>query len=193
MSAVFAIGKLDMCLKEGIDDLVRAHWREVALDQDAVPLSVNWAQYEEMEQRGILFAVTMHVDGKLVGYNIFFVMPHIHYSTTLHALNDIVYVRPEHRGIDGVRLILEAERQLKARGAVKVLYHSKSDLLLAAETRGEGKADSLDRLDQLLDLETEFDVQLPDSVANGEDMTLGAVLQHLGYKEIESVYAKLLR
>lgn len=191
MKAVFAVETVAACRSSGIEPLIRAHWREVAVHQDEVPLDVNWAQYEEMERLGRLFILTMRVNENLVGYNIFFVMAHMHYSKTIHALNDIVYVAPHQRGLDGVRLILEAEKHLEKLSARKIIYHSKSDSLLGAQRAGEGYEDSLDRMDDLVALEGEYNLTLPDSVM-AHDGTLGDVLQRLGYKSIETIYAKLM-
>lgn len=188
----FAEPTVAECLTLGVEALVRAHWREVALDQDEVPLAVNWDQYRQMEANGFLFTLTLNDGPMLCGYNIFFVMPHMHYSGTLHAMNDIVYVAPEHRGASGIRLILEAERRLKARGVIKAIYHSKEDLLLAAHARGEGAPDSLDKVEAIMDIEAEFDVKLADDLL-ADDMTLGGLLATLGYRKAESIYTKLLR
>ncbi len=179
--------------RSGLEELQHAHWREVAVDQNEIPLSVDWKRYEELEQKGLLFALGMRDGSKLVGYNAFYVVPHLHYSTTIFAFNDVIYVAPEYRGLDGVRLILEAERQLAATcKADKVVYHSKDDIQFAAGVDGNGAADSLDMLDRLLEVEEEFGIELPDDIG-GDDLTFGGLLVHLGYSKIESTYGKLLK
>jgi hypothetical protein len=60
---------------------------------------------------------------------VFFVTPHLHYRTTIFAVNDVLYVDPAHRGSRaGVGLIKESERILKACGAQKVIWHVKQDI-----------------------------------------------------------------
>jgi hypothetical protein len=191
MSVVFAMETVNSCLDGGIESLIRAHWREVGLDHDAVPLSVDWNRYRRSEAEGSLFALTMRDDGKLVGYNIFFVMPHMNYMNTVFGLNNVVYVCPTHRGMNGLRLLLETDRRLKEKGVVKSVYHSKNDFLLAVLGRDDGVPDSLDRVEELMALELEYDLVLPDDVVFSAP-TLGAVLLHLGYRADETVYTKLL-
>lgn len=192
MSVTFPMATVDECLEKGIETLLRAHWREVGLDHDAVPLSVDWDKYRRAEQDGTLFALTMQDGNRLVGYNIFFVTPHLNYKGTVFGVNVVVYVAPASRGINGLRMLLETDRQLLARGVVKTIYHSKNDFLLAVSERGEGAPDSLDRVEELLQVEQEFNIELPDDIVF-ESPTLGAVLLHLGYRADETVYTKVLR
>jgi GNAT superfamily N-acetyltransferase len=100
--------------------LFAQHWRETGLYRqfaDRMPLSPNLEKYKYAEASGVLFTLTARLDGRIVGYYVAVVQPALHYSTTLHAVTDIPYVLPEvrHRGI-GVRLFVEAEKRLKARG-----------------------------------------------------------------------------
>jgi GNAT superfamily N-acetyltransferase len=64
---------------------------------------------------------------KMVGYSSYMVLPHLHYSKTLHAMNDAIFVMPKERGA-GIGLIRAAERALAeiARpGYVRIIYHAK--------------------------------------------------------------------
>lgn len=179
------------CRKSGVEDLLIAHWLEVAVDRDAIPLAVDWDKYADLEEKGIFLGLTMREAGVLCGYNAFFTVPHLHYMTTVFAMNDVIYLVPEHRGLDGVRFILEAEKILRARGVKKVLYHSKEDVFFAADGRGTGHSDSLDVLDQLFELEDEYDIRFTESFG-ATDLTFGGLLVHLGYRKEESTFGKLL-
>lgn len=192
MKLAFAEPTYDAVMAQGAEDLLRAHWREVAHDHDEIPLAIDHDRYRMLADAGVVYILTLSDGPMLVGYNVFFVMPHPHYRTTLHASNDIVYVKPEYRGEAGIRLILEAEKRLRARGKVKLIYHSKDDLLLAAGARGEGAGDSLDRVEALVDIESDYAMNLPDDLL-ADDMTLGGLLKSLGYRKTESIYTKLLR
>jgi GNAT superfamily N-acetyltransferase len=55
--------------------------------------------------------------GRLIGYSIFTVHKGVHYSTSLEADEDLLFVLPEHRkGRFGLQLMQYAESQLAAEG-----------------------------------------------------------------------------
>lgn len=143
----FAWETLDQVLAVGFEDLLALHWEEVALNKDAVPLAVDWTQYRALERAGVLKILAMRQGGELVGYDIFFVQPTLHYATSTWALNDILYLAPEHRkGLAGARLIREAEQRLRELGVQKVLYHSKLHLNLGRHSEGDTVGRLLRRL-----------------------------------------------
>jgi len=132
----FAVETINDALRDGFEDLAAEHWAEVALDKDAVPLSPDWPKYRWLEKAGILKSITARRAGRLIGYDVFFVQPTLHYSTSTWAVNDILYLDPEERrGMAGARLILESEKLLREMGVQKVLYHTKLHVHL-----GHGKA-----------------------------------------------------
>jgi len=112
-------------LEEGIEELLRNHWVEVAMDKDSIPLDPDWDRVFALEDVGEFAAAALRRNGKLIGYNAFAIYPHVHYKSTLHAFNDVVYVDPAERGIAGVRLVRGVEPMLKALGVKKVIYHTK--------------------------------------------------------------------
>ncbi len=107
--------------------LMERHWQEIALDKQFIPLSLNEQKYVDMEKSGILHVLSARHDGKLAGYFIAFVMPHIHYQDSgLMAFTDIYFMAPEFRkGTAGVRLFVEAEISLQLRGVRKVYLSTK--------------------------------------------------------------------
>lgn len=106
-----------------------AHWEEVALDRDTVPLDPNVADYDAKALAGSLHVVTVRRAGELVGYHITLVMPHLHYRSTLCGFVDVYWLRPDCRqGWTGVNLFREVERSLRARGVVKVYSGTKKHL-----------------------------------------------------------------
>ena len=116
---------VEQLIKDGVAELLIKHWKEVALDQDTIPLDPDWKRVIELEHAKMLYSAALRRDGKIVGYNAFAVYPHIHYKSSLHAVNDVLYVDPEERGTAGIRLIRGTEAMLKELGVVKVIYHTK--------------------------------------------------------------------
>ena len=93
------------------------HWRELALDQNRVPLDPQWHVYDQRDRAGELMLVVLRRDGAAIGCYWGFVAPGLHYATCLTATMDIFYVLPEHRdGRGGMVLFAAVERELRRRG-----------------------------------------------------------------------------
>ncbi len=108
--------------------LWKAHWEEIAADQNKIPLAPDIKKYLELQDRDNLLTVVVRSDEKIVGYCIMFVTTHMHYKTTVFATNDVIYLSPPYRkGVAGIRLIKKTEEFLKERGVHKVLWHVKPD------------------------------------------------------------------
>lgn len=105
--------------EERLDELkvlLPAHYKELAMNQDKVPLSPRFEVYIEHERAGGLLFVTLRDAGELVGYFIGFIAPGLHYSTCLTCTMDIFYVRRDRRsGTSGVRLFRFVEAELRRR------------------------------------------------------------------------------
>lgn len=106
--------------------LLPLHYRELALNQDKVPLQPQYHVYIERERAGGLLFVTLRDSGELVGYFIGFIAPGLHYSTCLTCTMDIFYVRADKRsGSAGVRMFRFVETELKRRGVQRWFMGSK--------------------------------------------------------------------
>jgi GNAT superfamily N-acetyltransferase len=107
-----------------IKPLLTANHEEIAFFDERVPLIPNYHMYKELEDQGFLSIFTVRTDEReLIGYCIIFITPHIHYSTTVMATVDIIYINPAHRGkMAGIRLIKFTEKTLKERG-VDIILH----------------------------------------------------------------------
>lgn len=104
------------------DPLLKRHWSEIAHYAD-IPLEVDRETYEGMERAGALRCYTARAAGNLIGYVVFFVRRNIHYSSSLQALQDVLFLDPHYRrGMAGATLIRVAETRLRAEG-VQVIYH----------------------------------------------------------------------
>lgn len=105
--------------------MLRRHWAELSSHKD-IPLAIDEATYRAVEMQGALRIYTARLDGELVGYAAFFLQWHAHYAESKQAMQDVLYVAPEHRGrLIGLRLIRHSERALRAEGVQVVRHHVK--------------------------------------------------------------------
>lgn len=106
--------------------LLTRHYNEIAHYQD-IPLRPNFARYMEIERVGVLRAFTARdEDNKLAGYAAFFVQPNLHYSTSIQAVQDVIYIERSARGAGfGKEFIEWCDAQLKAEGCQVVYHHVK--------------------------------------------------------------------
>lgn len=108
--------------------LLVEHWREIAADQDTVPLEPDWQKYRVLEQAGLLNVTTARDGGRLVGYACYVVGSNLHYKSLIVAEVDIFFLRREYRqGWAGVSLLREAERHLAAAGARRIVNRFKTN------------------------------------------------------------------
>ena len=123
---IYAQEKYDEVIDE-IKPLLEAHYAEIAKHKD-IPLSPDWALYKTLESIGALKIFTCrseHLDNSLIGYGIYFVKHHIHYSTCLVAQQDILFIRKDYRG-KGMRFIGWCDDQLRAMGVQMTIQHVKA-------------------------------------------------------------------
>jgi GNAT superfamily N-acetyltransferase len=105
--------------------LVAKHWEEIAHYKD-IPLAPEKEMYFGVSKLGLLRVFTARIEGKLVGYCVFFVKRNPHYSTSLQATQDILFVLPEYRkGRVGIGLIKYCDQQLGAEDVQVVYQHVK--------------------------------------------------------------------
>ena len=103
------------------------HWKELALHQEEIPLSIDEAKYEALDKGGILLIITARDSGELVGYYLWFLMPHLHYCASgPMGLTDMYFVLPEYRKGVGARLFIFSEIELRKRGVVKAITSCKA-------------------------------------------------------------------
>lgn len=103
------------------------HYKELALDQSKIKLDVDYERYEKADADGNGLIVTARSDGKLIGYYIAMILPHLHYkSAGKMSYPDVYYILPEFRtGGVGAKLIMALEIALKAVGVVKIYQSCK--------------------------------------------------------------------
>jgi GNAT superfamily N-acetyltransferase len=123
------------CQREKWDDFVvealplfRMNYNELSIDKATIPLDVREEEFSKLEGKGVLHAVTARDDGKLIGYHISALLPHMHYASAgLMAYTDVYFLHPAfRRGTAGIKLLQEVERTLKERGIKKFYMSTKA-------------------------------------------------------------------
>ena len=107
--------------------LFMQHWRELALNQDTVPLDPDWDKFYGLDVQGTLRVLTVRVpSGQLVGYGFLLVGPHLHYKSTIWGHVDMYWIDPLYRqGWLGVRFFKTLIRDAKTMGAVNLTLATK--------------------------------------------------------------------
>jgi hypothetical protein len=101
-----------------------AHFREVC-GLDGGQVQVNVSEYEQLASLGKLRIFTAR-NGKLIGYAVFVVHPHPHYSV-LAATQTLLYLRPEERqGWRGLMFLRSCDEKLEAEG-VRIIFQYSSE------------------------------------------------------------------
>lgn len=109
-----------------LKELLPEHYKELALNQDRVPLDPQYEVYIQREREGGLIFMVLRDAGEMVGYFIGFIAPGLHYQTCLTCTMDIFYVRKDKRaGSAGVRLFRAVEDELRRRGVQRWFMGSK--------------------------------------------------------------------
>ena len=117
--------ELTLSFQLEIQPLLDEHHKEVAMYQDKIDLAVDWEKYAAMADIDTIRIYTWREEDELVGYNVFFLSPHPHYVDHEFAVNDILYVHPDHRGVNVATFLNHCEEQLVSEGASVVTYHMK--------------------------------------------------------------------
>lgn len=122
---------LTMCVEsltaelENLKPMFPAHFAELALDQDKVPLDPDYGLYLAADARGeVLFVAVRHL-GAIVGYFVGFVRPHLHYRTCLTLGMDIFWIDPAYRIGIGTKLFRFVEAEARRRGVKRMSVGSK--------------------------------------------------------------------
>jgi len=111
------------------EPFIQPHWEELGLDHQDVPVALDYASYEKLDNDGFLHTVTVRKDGELIGYHISLVRTMLHYVNTLHGIVDLYYLKPEHRKSKiGVEMFKFAEASMKELGVVKIITATKLHL-----------------------------------------------------------------
>lgn len=136
MITSFALEPLSEALFGEMAPLLIAHWREVSQFKD-IPLAPAFASYLERQDAGNLrvFTVrtreTREIDAdwyamsgvsRLAGYAVFFVQPNPHYTGSLQASADVLFLHPDVRARTAMRFLKWCDDQLASEGC-ELVYH----------------------------------------------------------------------
>jgi hypothetical protein len=106
-----------------------AHWEEVGTHRDEIPLALDHSQINHIYSLGQMHVVTVRMDGRLVGYHVSFVRPHLHYRESLSSYTDVYFIRKDVRNFRvAVGLFKEVERTLAQRGVQRMFTGTKRSL-----------------------------------------------------------------
>lgn len=112
-------------LWDEVTPLLSRHKDEVCHYKDFV-LNPDVESYEAIERAGGMRCYTARLNGDLIGYCALFVKHNLHYRDSVQALQDVLFILPEHRGSRaGFKLIRFCEEQLRREGVQVVMQHLK--------------------------------------------------------------------
>jgi len=98
-----------------------AHWQEVGINQNIIPLDVDLDVYRAIEKAGSLVCILAYDEDVPVGYMIWFTRTNPRYKTSLSGITDIFWLHPEYRkGRHGLRMFQFAEQVLKGMGCQRL-------------------------------------------------------------------------
>ncbi len=107
--------------------LAEKHYKEVAHYPD-IPMEPDHDAYNALEDNDNLRCFTARTDdGTLVGYSVYFLRYNMHYKSSFQAVQDIIFVDPDHRGF-GAKFIKWCDNELKEIGVQVVYHHVKKKL-----------------------------------------------------------------
>lgn len=106
---------------------LEAHWEELALNKDKVPLDPLYEIYEARCEAGEMLVVTLRDEAdRVVGYFGGFVAPGMHYRSCLTLTMDLFWTHPDIRGgVAGLKLFRAVEREARRRGVDRMFMGSK--------------------------------------------------------------------
>jgi hypothetical protein len=110
-------------------ELFPAHWEELALDRQKFPMDVHYDRYVHFETADALLVVTARADGKLVGYYVGMILPHLHYQSSGNMLHtDLYYLQKEFRTGNGAKMLMCVQDAARRRKCVKMYLSTKAHL-----------------------------------------------------------------
>ena len=120
----YSVSKVADCFDE-VFGLLDAHYKELSVMQE-YPLNPDFEIYRAHDAKGTAKVILCKDDDKVVGYIVFFVGKHLHYTDCLIAVEDIYFLLPEYRkGRTGLKMFMFAEKYLQSIGVNMIKYSTK--------------------------------------------------------------------
>jgi hypothetical protein len=124
---MFATEPFSMELLQEMLPLWQRHHDETAMYKE-FPLNPDIEMYAKSSEIGLLKIYTVRNSGKLIGYQVFFVMRHPHSRDLLQATQDIIFIDREHRrGLNGYKFLKYCSDDLIKNGVQAVFQHISAD------------------------------------------------------------------
>lgn len=117
MSLTFQIEPVSGVWDEMIADWID-NWGEEYVSNGEIP-NLRKDRYEEYERVGYYLQFVARDNGKLAGYMGVYLTSSMH-TQELIASEDVVFMKPQYRGIGSVRFVKYVEKYLKERGAKSI-------------------------------------------------------------------------
>jgi hypothetical protein len=131
----FAVEQFKAAYEEAAP-LLNAHWDEIAKNKALLRLNPDVTLYERMGQN--LLLITARLDGQLIGYFLWFLIRHPHYSHVSVAEEDLHFLLREHRrGLAGYKFV---------KAACAAAFDHGAELLVLREKVGHEHAAIMKRL-----------------------------------------------
>lgn len=96
------------------------HWSEIHPYKD-MDYDPALDKYIQLEEAGAVKMFSCRLGSELVGYAIFIVQPSLHQRNSIQAVQDVLFIHKEQRGIGG-SFVKWCDEQLKNDG-VQIVYH----------------------------------------------------------------------
>ena len=138
----FAIEKISDTWDEAHDLMLENH-KETG-STDSIEFNPDKDKYLAIENVGLMKLFTARDEGKLVGYAIFLISVHLHYSCQLWAMQDVMFMKNTHRGIGSYRFMKWVDEELANLGVNVVLrsVHVRKDYSRILEKIGYQKIET---------------------------------------------------
>jgi GNAT superfamily N-acetyltransferase len=109
-------------LIDDIEPMLAEHHAELALYRDEIPLDPEFEAYHRADRLGLMRFYAARRVGVLIGYAIFSMLERHHHYAHRWAINDILWIDPEHRNLgvgNGLFDVFEAD----LRGGGPIVIH----------------------------------------------------------------------
>ena len=125
MEISYASERLNSKLFDELVPLIAGHHLEISRFKD-LELRPDWESYSKLSDAGVLRTYTARDNGKLVGYAIFVVQKHPHFSGSTQASEDLLYLEPSMRlGRIGLDFLKWCDQELVSQDKVSVIYRER--------------------------------------------------------------------
>ncbi len=125
----YTVERVRNALPEMRPMLVR-HYSEAGAAPNKIELDPAYDKYLNLDDMGAVHLVVvrdLEANGKMVGYCLSFLVPHMHHRAVLMSFSDLIYIDPSHRSLGvATGMFSFAEDSLRELGVKKINMTAKS-------------------------------------------------------------------